>query len=360
MYRAAVQHLAIFVPWESFLSETSDDINAIWERHKKLLTPRMSFLAENVQLLRRSAEDAKRDARQWAALSGESVSSVDALEPSIGEDGEGSKSIYRSDDIANATRLIDVLRSSIGADQVTAGSKEVATMVRQLSRFQEVALCSADELRATVVLEGEAGAMRRSAGLYTEAEVPGQDKVRSIKSQQRGLSREMERMIQGIQEGSYDKRSTHNAAVNSVLSGFGEQDIQVTAAADLETSKKSSGPSASVQFGPSTSFSEAGRAAGQLVHTEPKTRYRASTAMPSAGSSTPKRARYATALPNHRGRRRDWKVADHRSARRTIYKERNVTSFACDGNVRNRGGKYQRHHDPFGLQFLHRTFPPGS
>jgi hypothetical protein len=57
------------------------------------------------------------------------VSSVDALEPSIGEDGEGSKSIYRSDDIANATRLIDVLRSSIGADQVTAGSKEVATMI---------------------------------------------------------------------------------------------------------------------------------------------------------------------------------------------------------------------------------------
>ena len=29
VYRAAVQHLALFVPWESFLSETSGDINAI-------------------------------------------------------------------------------------------------------------------------------------------------------------------------------------------------------------------------------------------------------------------------------------------------------------------------------------------
>src|SRR2546421_9099564 len=41
--RAAVQHLAIFVPWESFLSDTSGDINGIWERNKWALPERISF-----------------------------------------------------------------------------------------------------------------------------------------------------------------------------------------------------------------------------------------------------------------------------------------------------------------------------
>ena len=37
IYRVAVQHLALFVPWELFLSETSGDINAIWKREKQVL-----------------------------------------------------------------------------------------------------------------------------------------------------------------------------------------------------------------------------------------------------------------------------------------------------------------------------------
>ncbi|KAG5746038.1 hypothetical protein H9Q72_008069 [Fusarium xylarioides] len=69
--RAAVQHLALFVPWESFLSEGAGDINAIWERQKRALSRRISFAVDNIQLLHRSAEDAKRDARQWAAQSGD-------------------------------------------------------------------------------------------------------------------------------------------------------------------------------------------------------------------------------------------------------------------------------------------------
>jgi hypothetical protein len=64
VFRAAVQHLAMFVPWELFLSEDSGDINVIWGRLKRLLSRRLSFVADNIQLLRRSAEDAKRDAKQ--------------------------------------------------------------------------------------------------------------------------------------------------------------------------------------------------------------------------------------------------------------------------------------------------------
>jgi len=58
-----VQHLALFVPWECFISESSGDINDIWMRKKGKLSRRLLFVLDNVQLLRRSAEDAKRDAR---------------------------------------------------------------------------------------------------------------------------------------------------------------------------------------------------------------------------------------------------------------------------------------------------------
>ncbi|KAH6883992.1 hypothetical protein B0T10DRAFT_463349 [Thelonectria olida] len=133
--RAAVQHLAIFVPWESFLTESSGDINSIWKKYKLALPWRVSFLAENVQLLRRSAEDAKLDARQWAALSGEADPTAETAESGTVEDHYGPTGSYRSDSIGDATRLIDVVRSTIGATQITTGSKELTAMVQQLCRF---------------------------------------------------------------------------------------------------------------------------------------------------------------------------------------------------------------------------------
>ncbi|KAH6874286.1 hypothetical protein B0T10DRAFT_377892, partial [Thelonectria olida] len=61
--RTAVQHLGLFVPWECFLPESSGDINDIWTRQKAALSRRLLFILDNIQLLRRSAEDAKRDAK---------------------------------------------------------------------------------------------------------------------------------------------------------------------------------------------------------------------------------------------------------------------------------------------------------
>jgi hypothetical protein len=75
-----VQHLAMFVPWEHFSSESSGDPNAIWDRKTKILPRRLVAMAGNVQLLRRSAEDARRDARQWAAQSGEQDPAADATD----------------------------------------------------------------------------------------------------------------------------------------------------------------------------------------------------------------------------------------------------------------------------------------
>lgn len=109
-----MQHLALFVPWESFLSESSGDINDIWERQRRVLSRRVASYTDNVQLLRRSAEDVKRDARQWAALSGDPGPAADLAEPGLAEGEEGREAVYRADDIGSATRLIDVLRNMIG------------------------------------------------------------------------------------------------------------------------------------------------------------------------------------------------------------------------------------------------------
>ncbi|XP_044714585.1 PIF1-like helicase domain-containing protein [Hirsutella rhossiliensis] len=124
--RAAVQHLALFVPWD------------------------------NVQLLRRSAEDAKRDAKQWAA---------------------------------------------------TAEEGELLAMTQQLCRFQQSALGSAAELAATVVAD-----------------------ERAVAAEERGAGRE--RAIQGIQGGgaAAGVGADRGAALRGVMGGFGEDDIDVTAA----------------------------------------------------------------------------------------------------------------------------------
>ncbi|KAM4061310.1 ATP-dependent DNA helicase PIF1 [Hirsutella rhossiliensis] len=89
--RAAVQHLALFVPWESFLCQETGEINGIWERAREALAPRISCLVDNVQLLRRSAEDAKRDAKQWAASSGDGDPTVAHVEET-GTDDAGAES----------------------------------------------------------------------------------------------------------------------------------------------------------------------------------------------------------------------------------------------------------------------------
>ncbi|KAM4061526.1 PIF1-like helicase [Hirsutella rhossiliensis] len=133
--RAAVQHLALFVPWESFLGEGTGEINSIWARARDAMAPRISCLVDNVQLLRRSAEDAKRDAKQWAASSGDGDPTVAHVEEGgAGEAGAESAATYQPNSIGDATRLIDVVRGAVGANQVTAKSPELMAMIQQLWR----------------------------------------------------------------------------------------------------------------------------------------------------------------------------------------------------------------------------------
>ncbi|XP_044717892.1 PIF1-like helicase domain-containing protein [Hirsutella rhossiliensis] len=258
--RAAVQHLALFVPWGTFLSEEAGDINGIWARARGLLTPRVGRLAENVQLLRRSAEDAKRDAKQWAATSEEGELTAARAEREGGEAAEDGEGAYRAGGAGDTARLIDVVRHAAAAGQVTAQSTELLAMARQLCRFQQSALGSAAELAATVV--GEERVRRRvdlEGSELSGAALPRQEELRAVKSQQRSAAREREQAIQGIQGGraTVGAGADRDAALRGVMGGFGEDDLDVTAAdGDLEAA-----PAARmrVRLGPSSSFVAAGQ-----------------------------------------------------------------------------------------------------
>jgi len=74
--------------------------------------------------------------------------------------------------------------------------------------------------------------------------MPSQEELRAIKSQQTSASKEKEKMIQGMQSQRDDgTAATQASVVYSVLNGFGEHDIHLTAA-DLETSSAGAGTGA--------------------------------------------------------------------------------------------------------------------
>jgi hypothetical protein len=256
--RTAVQHLALFVPWERFLSETAGDINAIWEREKLALSRRILYFVDNIQLLCQSAEDAKRDAKQWAAMSGETDAMTEAFESGLADGDDKLRTMYRSDNIGNATRFIDVLRSAIASQQITANSKEISALVQKLYRFQATALCSAEDLHAMIVPEEGERILNVSGQPFSGAEIPRQKDLRHIKSQQKSLSKEREKIIQGIQRLPDINTEGHSAAVYSVLNGSGDQNVHIVAT-DSETPTQGIEPFIDIQFGISTSFSEAGR-----------------------------------------------------------------------------------------------------
>lgn len=224
------------MPWEKFLSERAGDINEIWRNSQAMLQPRLSFLVDNIQLLRHSALDAKRDAKQWAASSGDGDLDDEGVEAEATEMGAFGGASFRGDNIGSAMRLIDVIRAASGSSQITSGSREFAGLIWHLGRFQEVALSSPDDLNSFRL--GDEGG--RSRALSAVDEIPRQFQVRAIKSQQASASKEIERMIQGIQGSHEAKDGSRQAAEH----------------ADIED--RDTGPLARVCLGPSTSYMEAG------------------------------------------------------------------------------------------------------
>ncbi|KAM4064037.1 PIF1-like helicase [Hirsutella rhossiliensis] len=149
-------------------------------------------------------------------------------------------------------------RSAAGANQITAGSRELSGMIQQLCRFQQSALASTAELEASIVRERGGRRIDLPGRVFSGAAVPPQDQVKAIKSQQTSASRERVKMIQGIQSMATAHGTDRGAAERSVLTGFGEEGVQITAAEAEETAGNAEA-GMEVRLGPSTSFLEAGK-----------------------------------------------------------------------------------------------------
>lgn len=209
-----------------------------------MLQPRLSFLVDNIELLRHSAEDASRDAKQWAASSADDYLNDEGGEAKANGIGLLNDASYRGDNIGDATRLIDVMRAASGAGQITSGSRELAEMMKHLCRFQQVALSSPEELQGSRLGDADIRTHCEAEVSHNcSIEIPMQSQVRAIKSQQASASRAIENMIQGIQDGDGGRECPH---------------VEMPLANQISPAS-SAMPSARICLGPSTSFMEVGR-----------------------------------------------------------------------------------------------------
>ena len=220
-----------------------------------------------VQVLRKpgkqSAEDAKRDARQWAAMSDEINPETEAVTPELTTGSDDPEAVRLSDKVCSTSRLIDVLRTAAGSSQITSGSQEIESLVEELCQFQGAVLNSVDELLAALVPELETRTLALPEHALPATDLPGQVLVKSITSQQGRASKEREQRIQGMQSQPLGGTTEYRAAVHSALNGFGEADVDV-GAAEATMDSQVSGPSASIRYGPSTSFLAAGRQLAEI------------------------------------------------------------------------------------------------
>jgi hypothetical protein len=102
------------------------------------------------------------------------------MENGVGEGFNTLDAVFRSGNIGDATRLIDAFRTARGAEQIRAGSEEVAQIIQCLSRFEETAQW--EGLSSSQVSEWQSRSVSAVTSFPLVVDVPGQDKVKAIKS----------------------------------------------------------------------------------------------------------------------------------------------------------------------------------
>ncbi|RYP64165.1 hypothetical protein DL771_008901 [Monosporascus sp. 5C6A] len=130
--RNSVLHLALFVPWENFLSETRPDITGIWRNYAATLCPRLRFHISNISLLRKSAEDTRKNAKLWASRS-ESNDTVNMDFPLDKGDYSNDPTIAKHHQ--NYTALLQTFRNVMRNSDATKDSPVLQSLIRNL--YQE-------------------------------------------------------------------------------------------------------------------------------------------------------------------------------------------------------------------------------
>ncbi|RSL75840.1 hypothetical protein CEP52_017823, partial [Fusarium oligoseptatum] len=128
--RNSVLHLALFVPWDRFLSNTHGDVADIWLRYEASLCRRLRFHVSNISLLSKSAEDARKDARLWASRS-EGDDTVDVDFP-LDEDDDGEERTTIAEHHQNFAAVLHTLQNAVRGSDATRGSPVLTNFMRDL------------------------------------------------------------------------------------------------------------------------------------------------------------------------------------------------------------------------------------
>ncbi|KAM4061599.1 PIF1-like helicase [Hirsutella rhossiliensis] len=229
--RNSVLHLALFVPWENFISESQGDITDIWTTHRARLCPRLRFYVSNICLLRKSAEDARKDAKLWATRS-EGDDTIDVEYPL--DDGR-----YEEEPPAMAHRqayraLLQILRNAVQDTDATKDSPVLGGLIRDLCEENPA--------------EEEQPFVLRQDDLYRN--IPHDQAAKA----QRLLHL---RMLDDIEAGSQRTvLSANGTDIDDTLARYGDME---SAAALPGSDLDEQGPRMLVDVSPVTSFVEMGR-----------------------------------------------------------------------------------------------------
>ncbi|XP_044718018.1 PIF1-like helicase domain-containing protein [Hirsutella rhossiliensis] len=243
--RNSVLHLALFVPWEKFISESQGDITDIWTTHRSGLCPRLRFHVSNIGLLRKSAEDARKDAKLWASRS-EGDDTIDVEYPlDDGRDEEeppalAHRQAYKA--------LLQILRNAVQDTDATKDSPVLGGLIHDLCEENPA--------------EEEQPFVQRQEDLYRNMPDQGdalcqfpisRDDVQAAAKAQQLLHLRMLDDIEGGSQGTV--LSTNGADIDDTLARYGDME---SAAALPGSDLNEQGPRMLVDVSPVTSFVEMG------------------------------------------------------------------------------------------------------
>ena len=244
----SVLHLALFVPWGDFLSQTSGDITNIWFDFENRLCPRLRFHVSNISLLRKSAEDARKDAKLWASRS-EGDDTVDVEFP-LNETDSDEGSTTTAEHHQTYTALLRTLRNAVRHSDSVKDSPVLQILLHDLCQEN-----STDDGQPLVQRhEGFYQQMRhRQNSPLRQYPTLTQENVQSAaKSQDMLHLRMLDEMETGLQDTAY---RTGDGDVDDILDRHYDTDITLPLQAQEALLH---GPRILVDVSPATGFVELG------------------------------------------------------------------------------------------------------
>ena len=250
-----MQHLALFVPWEDFLPQLDRDPNEAWRELEQGLSERIRFYVKNIQLLTQSAEDARRDAKQWAQhcesnhTSGESGDHMDQEEDvAVGVTGL---------DMPTAARLAAAsLTSSLVNHSLVHSVPQCKQLVASFADFEEEAADHAAEQapmgRQHVLLPP---GWEHPDDPPRHFLLPLAKEVCHTFGHQRRLDGELRKGM-GNKPAMSSEAALHQNRVRGALSG---QDIAPGGVSSSDLGRRDDEAGMEVDYGPSSSFVALGR-----------------------------------------------------------------------------------------------------